>query len=119
MRGIRWGLVLGGGLLTEVGIAALVFPVRFLAGEEAFLASVPPACLVMAVAFGWWAAARVPTRAVLHGALVGVAAAVIYIVLTIGQALPASFLVAHVLKVIGGTAGGAIAARRVAAASRG
>ena len=117
MSGIRWGLVLGGALLAEVGIAALVFPVRFFVSEEAFVASVPPACLVMTLVFGWWAGARVPTRAVLHGALVGVAAAVLYILPTIGQTLPPAFLVAHVLKVVGGTAGGVIAARRAAAAS--
>ena len=58
MSGIRWGLVLGGALLAEVGIAALVFPVRFFVSEEAFVASVPPACLVMTLVFGWWAGAR-------------------------------------------------------------
>jgi hypothetical protein len=117
---IRWGLVFIGALLAELGIAALVFPVRALVSEEAFIDSVAPACLAMTLVFGFWAGVRARVKPVLHGMLVGVTAALVYIVLTIGQTLPSEFMVAHVVKVAGGLAGGALAAwrlRRVPAAS--
>jgi hypothetical protein len=47
----------------------------------------------------------------LHGALAGVVAAVVYIALTWGQTLPSSYTLAHVLKVIGGAAGGYVVGR--------
>ena len=111
--GIRWKLVIFGAVLAEVGIAALVFPVRFFVGEDAFVNSVSPACLAMTLVFGFWAGVRARAKAVLHGILVGVVAALLYLVLTIGQTLPLEFMVAHVVKVVGGLAGGALAAWRL------
>ena len=111
--GIRWWLVIVGAVLAEFGIAAVVFPMRFFVSEEAFLNSVAPACLAMTLVFGFWAGVRARTKALLHGGLVGVVAALLYIVLTIGQTLPPEFMVAHVVKVVGGLAGGALAAWRL------
>ena len=117
---IRWGLIAVGALLAELGILALVLPVRFLVGEEAFIDSVAPACLAMTLVFGFWAGARARVKPLVHGGLVGVIAALLYMVLTIGQTLPPEFMIAHVMKVVGGLAGGALAAwrlRRVPATS--
>ena len=111
--GIRWGLVIIGALLAEFGIAAVVFPVRFFVSEEAFLRSVAPTCLAMCLVFGFWAGVKARAKAVLHGTLVGVVAALLYLVLTIGQTLPPEFMVAHVVKVVGGLAGGVLAAWRL------
>ena len=111
--GIRWKLVIAGALLAEVGIAALVFPVRFFVGEAAFINSVSPACLAMCLVFGFWAGVRAREKAVLHGTLVGVVAALLYMLLTIGQTLPPEFMVAHAVKVVGGLAGGALASWRL------
>jgi putative membrane protein (TIGR04086 family) len=111
--GIRWKLVIFGAVLAEVGIAALVFPVRFFVGEEAFINSVSPACLAMTLVFGFWAGVRARAKAVLHGTMVGAVAALLYIVLTIGQTLPPEFMVAHFVKVVGGLAGGVLAAWRL------
>jgi putative membrane protein (TIGR04086 family) len=111
--GIRWSIVLIGALLAEVGIAALVFPVRFFVSEDAFIQSVSPACLAMTLVFGFWAGVRARSTALLHGLLVGVVATVAYILLTIGQTLPPEFMVAHVMKLVGGVAGGALAAWRL------
>jgi putative membrane protein (TIGR04086 family) len=115
--GIRWRIVLIGALLAELGIAALVFPVRFFVSEEAFIDSVAPACLAMTLVFGFWAGVRARTKPVLHGTLVGVVAALLYIILTIGQTLPPEFLVSHVVKVVGGLAGGGLAAWRLGRAA--
>jgi hypothetical protein len=108
---IRWALVLLGGLLAEVGIFAVVLPVQLLFGEQPFIYSVPPTCLIMTFGFGLWAAGRAGTRHVLHGGLVGAVAALIYIALTYGQTLPLAFVVSHGLKVLGGLAGGFAAGR--------
>ncbi len=111
--GIRWGVVIAGALLAEVGIAALVFPVRFFVSEEAFISSVAPACLAMTLVFGFWAGVRARVKPVIHGALVGVLAALLYIVLTIGQTLPPEFVISHFVKVAGGLMGGGLAAWRL------
>lgn len=110
---IRWGLVIAGALLAELGIAALVFPVRYFVSEQAFIDSVAPACLAMTLVFGFWAGVRARTKPVLHGGLVGVVAALAYILLTIGQTLPPEFMISHFVKVGGGLAGGGLAAWRL------
>lgn len=51
----------------------------------------------------------------LHGALVGVVALLIYAALTFTQELPLAYHVANYLKVLGGAAGGWYASRRLAA----
>jgi hypothetical protein len=56
---------------------------------------------------------RTTSRYVLHGAIVGFVAAIIYIAMTAGVMLPTAYIVAHFLKVLGGMTGGyAVAARR-------
>jgi len=109
---VRWGLVVAGGLLAEIGILLVAVPVSFLpAGERALLWAVPPACLVMTFLAGRWTARRAAARFVLHGTLAGVVAAVLYIVATWNQALPLAFIISHGLKVAGGAWGGSYAAR--------
>ena len=46
----------------------------------------------------------------LHGFLVGVIATAIYVGLTLGKPEPMAYIVAHVLKGLGGAAGGFVAA---------
>ena len=111
---IRWGLILVGALLAELGIFAVVLPIRLLVSEEAFIDSVSPACLAMTLVFGFWAGARARVKPLVHGGLVGVVAALLYMILTIGQTLPPEFMVGHAMKVVGGLAGGALAAWRLA-----
>jgi hypothetical protein len=64
---------------------------------------------------------RLESRFVLHGALAGLAATLIYLVpvLASGQTQPAVYWVAHGLKVLGGAAGGMFMARRTARAGTG
>ena len=107
----RWGLALLGGFLAEVGIFA-VMPIALQFGSQAPLYVIPPTCLVMTFVFGYWVARRAGSRFVLHGALVGVVAALIYIGLTLGRTLPWAYVVSHFLKVFGGMAGGFIARRQ-------
>ena len=58
-------------------------------------------------------AGRIPF---LHGTLVGVVAALIYVALTRAQPEPFAYIVAHVLKLAGGACGGFFSYRGQAAA---
>jgi len=109
---IRWGLALLGGFLAEAGIFA-VMPIALQFGDQAPLYVIPPTCLVMTFVFGFWVGRRAGSRFVLHGTLVGVVAALIYIGLTLGQTLPLAYVVSHFLKVLGGMAGGFVASRQL------
>jgi hypothetical protein len=108
---IRWGLALLGGFLAEVGIFA-VMPIALQFGDRVPLYVIPPTCLVMTFVFAFWVGRRAGSRFVLHGTLVGLVAALIYIGLTVGQTLPLAYVVSHFLKVLGGMAGGFAAGRQ-------
>ena len=100
-----------GGFLAELLVFAIVFPVLYLFGQQAFLASILIASAVMPFIFAIWVGRRIESRFVLHGALVGLAA-LIYMGLAWGQPQPLLYKIAHGLKVIGGAAGGVVASRR-------
>lgn len=93
-------------------VFAIVFPTLYLFGQRAFLASILIASALMPFIFAVWVGRHIESRFVLHGALVGVVAALIYLVLAWGQTQPLLYKVAHGLKVVGGVAGGAVASRR-------
>ena len=101
-----------GGFLAELLVFAIVFPVLFLFGQAAFLASVPIASALMPFILAVWVGRRIESRFVLHGALVGVVSALIYMALAWGQPQPLLYKIAHGLKVVGGMAGGVVASRR-------
>ena len=103
---------MAGGFLAELLVFAIVFPVLYAFGQQAFLASILIASFAMPFIFAIWVGRRISSRFVLHGALVGVVAALIYLVLAWGQPQPLLYKIAHGLKVVGGAAGGVVAARR-------
>jgi hypothetical protein len=109
---LRWGLIVLGGILAEVGLFAVAIPVGLLIGQEPLVYVMPPASFVVLSAAGYWVARRVAARPLVHGTLVGVFAAVVYIIPTLGQDLPFAYTIAHGLKVLGGLAGGYVASRR-------
>jgi putative membrane protein (TIGR04086 family) len=115
MKSIRWGWVLLGGFLAELAIFVVVIPLSLVAGQESLLYSAPPASFVATLVFGIWVARKAADRRVLHGALVGIAAMLIYIGISLGRPEPIAYIIAHVLKVLGGVAGGFVAVKREAA----
>ena len=115
MKNFRWGWILLGGFLAELAIFIIAIPLSFLLGQESLLYSAPAASFAAAFAFGLWVARRAGQRHVLHGTLVGVAAMLIYIGMSLGQPEPIAYVIAHVLKVLGGAAGGFFAMRRTTA----
>ena len=100
-----------GGILAEVVVFAIVFPVLYLFGQRAFLASILLASAVMPFIAALWVGRRLESRFVLHGALVGLVAALVYVGLAWGQPEPLLYKIAHGLKVVGGVAGGFVASR--------
>lgn len=115
MKNIRWGWILLGGLLAEVLVFVMVIPPSLAAGQQSMLYTAPPASFVACLVFGFWVARKSPQRTILHGTLVGVAAMLIYIVISFGQPEPLAYIIAHGLKVLGGTAGGFVALKRATA----
>jgi hypothetical protein len=109
---IHWVRVLVGGFFAELMVFAIVFPVRSLFGQRAFLAFILIASLAMPFVFAIWVGRHVDSFFVLHGALVGLVAALIYMALAWGQPQPLLYKIAHGLKLLGGVAGGIVAWRR-------
>jgi len=114
---IDWGRVLAGGFLAELLVFAIVFPTRSLLGQQAFLASILIASALMPFLFAVWVGRSIDSRFVLHGVLVGLVAALIYLGLAWGQPQPLLYKIAHGLKLVGGAAGGIVASRRKPAAT--
>jgi hypothetical protein len=109
---IHWVRACIGGFLAELTVFAIVFPARSLFGQRAFLTSILVASALMPFVFAVWVCRRVESRFVLHGALVGIVAALFYLGLAWGQPQPLLYRIAHGLKVLGGAAGGVVASRR-------
>ena len=110
--GIRWLRVLLAGFLAEVSVIAIVLPIALLFGKNTLPYSAPAASLLACFLFAAWAFRRLASRFVLHGILVGVVSTLIYVALTRAAPEPPAYLFAHVLKLLGGAAGGLVAARR-------
>ena len=109
---LRWGRILIAGFLAELMVFAIVFPVLYVFGQRAFLASILIASAAMPFIFAVWVGKRIESQFLLHGALVGVVAFLIYTAIAWGQAQPLLYKIAHGLKIVGGMAGGFVASRR-------
>ena len=121
--GIRWGRVLAAGVLIELLLIAVAVPFFAAGRAETVSAVIVPATLVAAALCGAWAA-RGTARPVLNGTLAGVAAFTLYVLIAavgmlaapdradLGTVLSPAYLASHVFKVLGGTLGGWLVARR-------
>jgi hypothetical protein len=109
---LRWGRVIVGGVCAELAVFAIVFPVLHFFGQRAFLASILVASAAMPFIFALWVCRRVKSHFVLHGALVGIVAALVYLIVARGQPEPLLYKIAHGLKVVGGLLGGVVATLR-------
>ena len=112
MKNIRWGWVFLGGFLAELAIFVVVIPLSLAVGQKSLLYSAPAASFAAALAFGLWIAVKAKRRRVLHGTLVGIAGMLIYIAISFGRPEPLAYVIAHVLKVLGGAAGGFLASKQ-------
>jgi hypothetical protein len=106
----HWGRAVIGGILAEICVFAIVFPALHLLGQRAFLVSILIASAWMPFLFALWTCKPAKSRFALHGLLVGTAAAVFYLIVAHGQPEPLLYKIAHGLKLVGGLAGGLMAA---------
>ncbi len=109
---IHWGRILLGGLLAEVALILAIVPLGMRLGESFLHYTAPPGSFVTCFAAAFWLCRGIRSHRALHGALMGVVAALIYIALTRAQPEPLVYVVAHALKLLGGACGGLLAARR-------
>jgi len=109
---IHWSRIVLGGFLAELLVFAIVFPVRHFFGQQAFLASILIASAAMPFLFAMWVCRGIESHFVLHGAFVGLVAALIYLGIAWGQTQPLLYKIAHGLKIVGGAVGGVVSSRR-------
>ena len=123
---IRWGRIVGGGVLLEVLLFAVLTPVGqvfgspFTAGSTdstVFLVAVPAACFVGAAIVSGWLFRHVTDRPVLQGTLLGAVATALYLLICLGAPGGLSGVIAgygmlhfwgtQALRVVGGAVGAA------------
>ena len=109
---IHWGRILLGGVLAEVALILAIVPLGFRLGDNFLHYTAPPGSFVTCLLGALWVCQRIESHFILHGTLVGVVAALIYVALTRAQPEPFAYILAHALKLAGGACGGFIAQRR-------
>jgi hypothetical protein len=109
---IQWKRIIAAGFLSELAVFAVFIPAAVFLGERPGMYAAVAGSFVMPFLFAMWTAGKVKSRPVLHGMLVGAVGIAIYIGLTRAQPEPALYIAAHVLKLIGGSAGGYLVDRR-------
>jgi hypothetical protein len=121
----RWGRIVFGGMVAEAILFALVILTNLAGGGQRAITIVAVAGSYLAfVPVAWWLG-RSLSRPMLHGALMGAAAAAIYVLVGVvgrqfvrdAPTMPLIYYVAHMLKLLGGATGGWLAQRFAASAS--
>lgn len=127
MRNIHWGRVVAAAFLSEVAVLAIFFTLLLaakLAGKPAIASPMSTldyidalvSSFVMVFLFTLWVGKRIESGFILHGALIGIVATLLFTVLWVSTtpawSQPPLYMLAHALKVLGGIAGGLVVARR-------
>ena len=79
---IHWARILFGGLLAEVALILAIVPLGLRLGDNFLHYTAPPGSFIMCFLGALWVCRRTESNFILHGTLVGVVAALIYIALT-------------------------------------
>lgn len=109
---IHWGRILVGGLLAEIALILAIVPIGLRLGDAFLKYAAPPGSFITCFLGALWVARRIESRFILHGVLVGLVAALIYVGLTRAKPEPLAYIVAHALKLAGGACGGLAAERK-------
>jgi hypothetical protein len=116
---IRWGRVSLGGVLAELILIVAVIPIYAMGGNETAITAVGVGgSFLVFLPVAWWLARPLP-RPILHGMMMGAAAAAIYMTMSVVGRLfvpdtppvPLIYYVGHALKLAGGAVGGWLAGR--------
>ena len=101
-----------GGLLAEVALILAIVPLGLRVGGNFMNYTAPPGSFITCFLAALWVCQRIESQFILQGTLVGVIAALIYVILSRGQPEPFVYIVAHALKLLGGACGGLVAKLR-------
>src|SRR6476620_7519514 len=82
---IYWIRVVAAAFLLEVALVAVTIPLLAVVSMQTLVPYVGPVCAIVGFPFGWWSARKAQSGFVLHGALVGIVATIIYLGLILGQ----------------------------------
>jgi hypothetical protein len=121
---LQWGRILVGGLLVEVALIIVLVPLLAFADIATLMPIILVGVFVIGFVISWWMAKRVNARRVLHGALMGVVATALYILLcmlqpdggisaVIAMYGPILFVLGNLLRIVGCAAGGFAAIPRM------
>jgi hypothetical protein len=127
IAGLRWVRIIVAGLAAEAAlfvISALVFMSG--ADPAAVLPVItPPACFLVFIPAGWWAARGAASKLVGHGLMTGVVGVALFLGIVAGAMLSGNgesadmemsfstaYLAGHALKLAGGVLGALIVARK-------
>jgi putative membrane protein (TIGR04086 family) len=88
---IQWIRILFGGLFAEVALIVAIVPVGLRLGDNFLHYTAPPGSFIMCFLGALWVGRRIESRFILHGTLVGVVAALIYVALTRAQPEPFAY----------------------------
>jgi hypothetical protein len=122
---LRWGRIVLGGVFGELLLIAAVIPMYAGGASESAITVLAVAGSLLAfIPVAWWLARTLP-RPILHGVLMGAAAAAIYVTVSVlgglfvadAPPVPAIYYVGHALKLAGGAIGGWLAGRSAGAAA--
>jgi hypothetical protein len=116
---LRWGRIVLGGFLAELVLFVPVIAANIAGGGDRAVTAIAVSGSFFVFLPVTWLMTRGLARPVLHGALMGAAAAAIYTLLFVGgryfnpaaPPMPFIYYVAHVLKIAGGATGGWLAQR--------
>jgi putative membrane protein (TIGR04086 family) len=106
---IHWGRILLGGLFAEVALIIAIVPLGLRVGGNFMNYTAPPGSFITCFLAALWVCRRIESHFILHGTLVGVVAALIYVALSRAQPEPFVYIMAHALKLAGGACGGFVA----------
>jgi hypothetical protein len=122
---ISWGRILNAGLVLEILFIGLyqIFAALHGKADGANYIFVVVGSFVLMLMGALWVARKIESRFILHGFLVGVVAVLYYVIRSLPDALSGQyddclrwFIIGHTPKILGGLAGGFIAAKRRAKA---
>jgi hypothetical protein len=82
---LRWGRIVTGALLLELVLIIVLVPPLQILGPEKVVPFVYAACLVLAFGVTRWILRRVSHRPIVHGALIGIVATVLYILMCLAN----------------------------------
>jgi putative membrane protein (TIGR04086 family) len=113
---MRWGRAIAGGFLAEALLIIAVMPGFAMGSEPVVIWTAVIGAGVATFLAALWVARRLESRFVVHGAITGLAAMLIYLIpiVAAGVEQPTVYWLGHALKIVGGAAGGLFAARRMA-----